>query len=371
MNQKRMNYLLLPYLLFDLIALGAIVAIAIKLFGNGAIYFDNVADLLQTASKTPWRQQQQSTPSQIFSIGDIVEVHDPKINEEYAFFAEIDRIYKSRNGSRKYEVCTMDGRHRECFHSIDESRMRLNEILDYRTKVMCDHGGSVDSSIDQSKHHYACTILSSYDDGKKQAYNVVMLFGNGDITHQQVPMAKIRSIAKMPAHLEEKFDRLDSLDPSRNRIDPHSLELSGVLERVDDQIQYAYPLLVSAYGKNNTATLLHPFTFDEGMLRGANLKHFQPYRVYEDGTLGLCKLGKLDIDGNVDQAPCTVDSHSLSDNGVLLYEVSYYGDEEELVSDTLPFTKIWRSVGERKIKQELMKRLNNECNSPDDECESQ
>jgi len=269
----------MKYLLFDLILLASFVAVALKLLRvtNSPLapecnvtYDDSNQESIPTQQHWQVRQQQHD----IFKIGDMVEVYEPKIYQEYAFFAEISRIITHHNGSIKYDIRAGPNRD-ELFQDIDSSSIRAHEPLEFKRRVMCDYGQSLGSSSRLSP----CTILS-YSYNERQSYYVSGMI-DGKARRHELPMSRIRPIVDMPSTLEVEFERLTFLDPSSN-VDPNNLQLIGVVELYDDTIDYsAAPLIITSYTKDGKIDLHH--TFSRTHFPGIDPAIVSPYHVYGVG----------------------------------------------------------------------------------------
>jgi len=320
----------MKYLLFDLILLASFVAVALKLLRvtNSPLapecnvtYDDSNQESIPTQQHWQVRQQQHD----IFKIGDMVEVYEPKIYQEYAFFAEISRIITHHNGSIKYDIRAGPNRD-ELFQDIDSSSIRAHEPLGFKRRAMCDYGKSLGSSL------RPCTILS-YSYNERKSYYVLGMIG-GKVRHHELPMSRIRPIVFLSSALEDEFERLTSPDPLRYDESNH-LQLKGVVELYDDTIDNsAAPLIITSYKEDGKIDLHH--TFSSTRFPGIDPAIVRPYHTYGDGTDALCKVDKLRK-----VTPCTIGSHSITKTGSVLYQVSYL-NEGNTLKKFLPFTDVKR-----------------------------
>mmetsp|Transcript_38231 Transcript_38231/g.70140 ORF Transcript_38231/g.70140 Transcript_38231/m.70140 type:complete len:304 (-) Transcript_38231:435-1346(-) len=297
----------MKYLLFDLTVLSSFIAVAaLKLLG---------------VRKSPLAPECRD----LFETGDMVEVYERKINQEYAFLAEIGSNVTQHDGSIKYEIRAGPNRD-ELFQDIDSSSIRAHEPLGFKRRAMCDYGKSLGSSL------RPCTILS-YSYNERKSYYVLGMIG-GKVRHHELPMSRIRPIVDMSSALEEEFERLSSSDLPRYD-DSNHLRLRGVVELYDDNNYYsAAPLIITSYMKDGKMDLHH--TFSSTHLPGVDPEDIRPYHVYGDGTDALCKVDKLRK-----VTPCTIGSHSITKTGSVSYQVSYL-NEGKTLQKFLPFTDVQR-----------------------------
>jgi len=325
-------------MLFDLTVLASFIAVAAtKLLGvrNSPLVpechdtYDNTKQTsIPMQHHQQLRQQLRQQQREIFEIGDMVEVYDRKIHQEYAFFAEVGKINVTHHdGSIKYAIRAGPDRD-ELFQDIDSSSIRAHEPLEFKRRVMCDYGQSLGSS----SRLIPCTILA-YSYNERQSYYVLGMI-DGKARHHDLPMSRIRPIVDMSSALEEEFERLSSSDLPRYD-DSNHLRLRGVVELYDDNNYYsAAPLIITSYMKDGKMDLHH--TFSSTHLPGVDPEDIRPYHVYGDGTDALCKVGELR-----EVTPCTIVSHSMTKTGSVSYQASYL-NEGETLEQFLPFTDVKR-----------------------------
>ena len=90
----------------------------------------------QTSIPMQYHQQLCQQQRDIFEIGDMVEVYERKIYQEYAFFAKIASNGTHHDGSIKYEIRTGPDRDK-LFQDIDSSNIRAHEPIEFKRHVMC------------------------------------------------------------------------------------------------------------------------------------------------------------------------------------------------------------------------------------------
>mmetsp|Transcript_38229 Transcript_38229/g.70137 ORF Transcript_38229/g.70137 Transcript_38229/m.70137 type:complete len:334 (-) Transcript_38229:435-1436(-) len=327
----------MKYMLFNLTVLASFIAVAAtKLLGvrNSPLVpechdtYDNTKQTsIPMQHHQQLRQQLRQQQREIFEIGDMVEVYESKIYQEYSFFAEIGSNVTQHDGSIKYEIRAGPNRD-ELFQDIDSSSIRAHEPLEFKRRVMCDYGQSLGSS----SRLIPCTILA-YSYNERQSYYVLGMI-DGKARHHDLPMSRIRPIVDMSSALEEEFERLSSSDLPRYD-DSNHLRLRGVVELYDDNNYYsAAPLIITSYMKDGKMDLHH--TFSSTHLPGVDPEDIRPYHVYGDGTDALCKVDKLRK-----VTPCTIGSHSITKTGSVSYQVSYL-NEGKTLQKFLPFTDVQR-----------------------------
>jgi len=301
----------MKYMLFNLTVLASFIAVAaLKLLG---------------VRKSPLAPECRD----LFETGDMVEVYERKINQEYAFLAEIGSNVTQHDGSIKYEIRAGPNRD-ELFQDIDSSSIRAHEPLEFNRRVMCDYGETLGSSSRLTP----CTILS-YSYNERQSYYVLGMI-DGKVRHHELPMSRIRPIVFLSSALEDEFERLTSLDAQRYD-DSNHLQLRGVVELYDDTRSYsAAPLIITSYNEDGKIDLYH--TFSTTHVPGIDPAIVRPYHTYGDGMDALCKVVKLRKER---VTPCTIVSHSITKTGSVSYQVSYL-NEGKTLQKFLPFTDVQR-----------------------------
>ena len=269
----------------------------------------------------------------IFEIGDMVEVYERKIYQEFAFFAEIASNITHHDGSIKYEIRAGPDREK-LFQDIDSSSIRAHKPLEFKRRVMCDYGISLGSSSRLTP----CTILS-YSYNERQSYYVLGMI-DGKVRHHELPISRIRPIVFLSSALEGEFERLTSLDALRYDDSNHPqfrgvVELYVFNELYDDTSYYAIaPLIITSYNEDGKIDLHH--TFSNTHHPGIDPTIIRPYYIYGEGMNALCKVGKLRK-----VTPCTIGSHSITTSGSVLYQVSYLNKGKTLKKFLL-FTDVQR-----------------------------
>jgi len=352
---------MMSYLLFDLAVLVSSIAATHSFLRDGGYSLwapepdskVKVTDGNMNQVPVPWQHHDQPGTQQheTFATGDYVEVFDPNIHQSCAFFAKIIHEDTQDDGSSKYEIRSFE-RAREIFQDIEPSRIRAQEHLEFRSRVMCDMGNSIGSSSDL----YPCIVLSYADKSTRRPFRgdktpsyYVLTTIHDQVQYLHMPMSRIRPIIHMSSSLEDEFKRLASSDPSTDDVDVSDhVQVRGVVEFDHDasnRFGYAAPLVITDRTKDGILSLHH--TVFARLYSRVIPAYTRPYHVYGSQTKAGCLVGKADLQlCDKSLIPCTVLSHSTEKSGTVLYQVSYLNKQDgTLVRDQLSFTKVHRVIG--------------------------
>ena len=162
-----------------------------------------------------------------------------------------------------------------------------------------------------------------------------------------------------------------STQPSNNNnINSNSnspLRRGSIVELYGSNSYFATPAWIekqegAASTSSATGSGYHAYTYTlhnaitSGSIPHVDSKFIHPYQIYKEGTRASCNIGLNELY----LTPCVIQSHVITEEGTLVYRVSYLnqqrqqqdddmnedgGEEEEnLVHDSLSFTKVQRKV---------------------------
>lgn len=316
------------YWIFDLAVFTSFIAVGLKLLRGGnsplpGTYDDCAEDAFIPSQQHQHQHQQQR--EDVLKIGELVQVFDPEIDQDVAFFGEISATVTHDDSSITYDILAGPNRD-QLLQYVGENNIEAHQPLDYNSHAMCYFSTSEATP---------CTILSYSDDNRQYYYISAIL--NGKVRRTQLPISRVRPVIFESPDLECEFKKLHSSEALIHvkSGDSYKLQLSGVAEIHDDGSDYVAPLIITSY--NGDFTLSLKGTFNNTYFHSVEQATIHPYHVYEDGTVALCKVG------NVNTSPCIVESHSVTETGSISYTVSYISESEsETLEAEIPFTNVQR-----------------------------
>ena len=123
------------------------------------------------------------------------------------------------------------------------------------------------------------------------------------------------------------------------------LKIGSIVELYTDESYFATPAIITGYEEEKSyAHYILQNTTSNARIPRVDPEFIHPYQVYEDGTRASCNVGPL---RKTFMTPCAIVSHSIRKSGIATYQVSYLNEEEILVHDYLPFSKVRRIHGRR------------------------
>ena len=159
------------------------------------------------------------------------------------------------------------------------------------------------------------------------------------------------------ALLPSRVNESPSLLPLDNANDHHSsssshFKIGSIVELYSSQSYFAIPAIILQDKASSGYYSLHN-TITNASLANIESQFIHEYKIYDDGTRASCNIGSSSGDdgggllqSTVYMTPCAILSHSIRrKSGIVLYEVAYLNEEEELVNDTLPFSRVQRRRG--------------------------
>ena len=210
----------------------------------------------------------------------------------------------------------------------------------------------------KTKGLFPCTVLARSESSGVPTYWVLGTHGQEE-RHTELPLPRVRRLVVDPRAAGEELRSEEGVlnfpDPTSNvHVDDASNTniLRGMVEVYGDG-KTAQPGIITGY-RHSESTYSVQMTVIHQHVASIDPQLVHPYRIYEDGTTGICNVAedfpKLIL------LPCTVHSHSVTDDDrrLLSYQVTYARDDRDMVSQasgekemvraTLPFSRVWRHI---------------------------
>ena len=157
--------------------------------------------------------------------------------------------------------------------------------------------------------------------------------------HQQCDMIHIANTTSSSVDKPET-QRTTHQDTSNDDVDSSHLQVGGIVELYGRKSNFATPARITGYKKEKSSVkynLVNDFT--DTHTSGVAPEFIHPYQDYEEGTQAYCNVGALH---EIYMTHCTIVSHSIKKSGIISYQVSYLNEENELIPQHLPFSRILR-----------------------------
>lgn len=115
------------------------------------------------------------------------------------------------------------------------------------------------------------------------------------------------------------------------------LRVGGIVELYGDSSYFASPAIITDVSSPTTFSIQNAVT--DAQVAQVGKEYIHPYVPYAEGTRAACNVGVSEVY----MAPCVVGSHVVRErSGVVIYEVSYLNEDDELTSEMLPFSRVQR-----------------------------
>ena len=119
--------------------------------------------------------------------------------------------------------------------------------------------------------------------------------------------------------------------------------VGSIVELYKDESYFAAPAIVTSSSASssteNTIMIQNTITNTYSTI---STSYIHAYTTYDNGTRASCNVSAPNSN-EAYMKPCVVNSHTLRPNsGLVLYEVSYLNEEDELVKEILPFSRVQR-----------------------------
>jgi len=134
------------------------------------------------------------------------------------------------------------------------------------------------------------------------------------------------------------LDTINNSTPS-----PQQFKIGTIVELYRDESYFATPAIITSTSSNddgNSLTLQNTITGSS--YSTIETSYIHTYNQYTDGTRASCNISPPNSN-EVYMTPCVVNtSYVREHSGLILYEVSYLDEEDSLVRETLPFSRVQR-----------------------------
>ena len=122
---------------------------------------------------------------------------------------------------------------------------------------------------------------------------------------------------------------------------------------LDSNSYFAIPAIITdefiSTNNNNPSEILYSVqnVITSSTLHSIHSKFIHPYIPYVDGTMASCNINsgmlRKSSTSTTHMVPCAIISHSVREGTtVIIYNVSYLNDKDDLVNDNLPFSRVQR-----------------------------
>ena len=125
--------------------------------------------------------------------------------------------------------------------------------------------------------------------------------------------------------------------------------IGNIVELYETDSYFAIPAIITDefFSTNNnneppTTTKLYSLqnAITSTQLSNINFQNVHPYTPYEEGTICSCNISTL---RKIKMIPCAIISHTIRPSSKLVvYQVSYLNENDNLVYDNLPFSRVQR-----------------------------
>ena len=120
-------------------------------------------------------------------------------------------------------------------------------------------------------------------------------------------------------------------------------KVGSIVELYKEESYFATPAIVTSSSSSssieNTVVVQNTITNTYSTI---STSYIHAYTTYDNGTRASCNVSAPNSN-EAYMKPCVVNSHTLRPNsGLVLYEVSYLNEEDELVKEMLPFSRVQR-----------------------------
>ena len=128
---------------------------------------------------------------------------------------------------------------------------------------------------------------------------------------------------------------------------PQLFKIGTIVELYRDESYFATPAIITSTTSNddnsNSLTLQNTITGSSYSTIETSPSHnIHTYTQYTDGTRASCNISPPNSN-EVYMTPCVVNTSYVRENsGLILYEVSYLDDNDSLVRERLPFSRVQR-----------------------------
>jgi len=136
-----------------------------------------------------------------------------------------------------------------------------------------------------------------------------------------------------------------ALSTITNSSSSQLFKIGTIVELYRDESYFATPAIITSTTSNdvdggNLLTLQNTIT--GSTYSTIETSHIHTYTQYTDGTRASCNVSPPNSN-EVYMTPCVVNtSYVREHSGLILYEVSYLNDDDSLVRETLPFSRVQR-----------------------------
>ena len=125
---------------------------------------------------------------------------------------------------------------------------------------------------------------------------------------------------------------------------PQLFKIGTIVELYRDESYFATPAIITSTTSNddNSNSLTLQNTITGSSYSTIETSYIHTYNQYTDGTRASCNVSPPNSN-EVYMTPCVVNtSYVREHSGLILYEVSYLNEEDSLVRETLPFSRVQR-----------------------------
>jgi len=128
-----------------------------------------------------------------------------------------------------------------------------------------------------------------------------------------------------------------------NNSSSSPFKIGTIVELYRDESYFATPAIITSTSDDDDGNLLTLQNTITGSTYSAiETSYIHTYQQYTDGTRASCNVSPPNSN-EVYMTPCVVNtSYVREHSGLILYEVSYLDDNDSLVRETLPFSRVQR-----------------------------
>ena len=139
---------------------------------------------------------------------------------------------------------------------------------------------------------------------------------------------------------------LSAINTPSSSSSPQLFKIGTIVELYRDELYFATPAIITSIDNDdgsNSLTLQNTITGSSySTIETSHSHNIHTYTQYTDGTRASCNISPPNSN-EVYMTPCVVNTSYVRENsGLILYEVSYLDDNDSLVRERLPFSRVQR-----------------------------
>jgi len=191
-------------------------------------------------------------------------------------------------------------------------------------------------------------LLLSHNTNNRNVCDSKVTQSNATIEEEDIDKKSAASLLAVRAFHEALNNLLivrSALDTINNSSSSPQLFMIGtIVELYRDESYFATPAIITSTSMDDDGNLITmQNTITGSSYTTIETSYIHTYKQYTDGTRASCNVSPPNSN-EVYMTPCVVNtSYVREHSGLILYEVSYLNvDDDSLVRETLPFSKVQR-----------------------------